>query len=266
MGLANVRSLISVNSVKSWARVLGSAAIVALLSATNSSQASITLEDLLNGGSIRVYDPVNQPNLCYDLTFFSFHNLSQSGDLNVPLDQIFVDAIWPGPNEPGIRFSSAAWVLNGPNLHYDLDFVFQVKHTSNAVRDCLTGSTLRFFGGIQRMFPLSSKSMVQVSNTVFDVDSRAPLAANWVYMTQFQYHSYREDGHAFPGDPYGELEIVNHLEMTTRPEGGYVYVSRFDQTFSAVIPEANTSLSVIGLAAMAGITYRRRRVRASSKA
>ncbi len=70
----------------------------------------------------------------------------------------------------------------------------------------------------------------------------------------------------FPGGPYRELEISKDFSMSTgNGQNDRVFVSHFDQTFS-VIPEAKTSLSSLGLAAMAGYCFIRRRAAAAGKA
>jgi hypothetical protein len=232
---------------------------MAALSSAFSLHGAVTLQDLANGGTIRAYDPVNHPGLCYDLTFYNFHNITQNGDLNVPLSEIFVDVIWGGPgsveNEPGIRFSSALWSLSGSNLHYDLSLDFHVKTTG--LDYCLSDNTLEFTGGIR------GDARTQVAETVIDGDSRDSLAAKLVYIDSNGLQL--EDHTEFPGAPYRILEISKDFAMSTGSNGGYVFVSHFDQTFS-VVPEANTNLSAIGLASMAGIAYLRRRNASGSKA
>ena len=235
------------------------AVLLTVVSTALSLQGSVTLQDLVNGATIRAHDPVKYPGVCYDLTFYNFHNVTQNGDLNVPLNEIFVDVIWGGPgaveNEPGIRFSSALWSLDGSNLHYDLSLDFHVKQTG--LEYCIVDNTLEFTGGIR------GDARTQVAETVIDHDSRDSLAAKLVYITPNSLQL--EDHTDFPGAPYRILEISKDFAMSTGPNGGYVFVSHFDQSFS-VVPEANTNLSAIGLASIAGIAYLRRRNAAGSKA
>lgn len=237
----------------------GLAILMAALSSAFSLHGAVTLQDLANGGTIRAHDPVNHPGVCYDLTFYNFHNITQNGDLTVPLNEIFVDVIWGGPgaveNEPGIRFSSALWELDGSNLHYDLSLDFHVKTTG--LDYCLSDNTLEITGGVR------GDARTQVAETVIDGDSRDSLAAKLVYIDSNGLQL--EDHTEFPGAPYRILEISKDFAMSTGSNGGYVFVSHFDQTFS-VVPEANTNLSAIGLASIAGIAYLRRRNAAGSKA
>lgn len=223
------------------------AAVLAAIAAGNTVAAPVTLADLAAGGTVTSGDKV----------FFDFHNITQNGDLNVPLDQIFVDPILGGPGaveiEYGIRFTSAQWSLTGPGLSYDLGFDFHVRQSAN--QSLITDNTLEFTGGV------FNGGTIRISEGVLDHVSRATLANKFVFADSSG--SKLEDHQVFPGGPYRELEISKDFAMTTGQDGqSRAFVSHFDQTFSQKqVPEggvgATAALALAGLVGFATINRKR---------
>lgn len=200
------------------------------------SASTVTLQDLLDGGSI-----VNG-----DKEFFGFHNASQNGDLNVPYDKIFVDPILGGPgvveDEYGIRFSSAFWTLTGPNSGYDLSFDFHVRQAAGL--PLITDNTLEFTGDFV------GDGRASIAEGVMDHASGATLQHKLVFFDK--NGSVLLDHQVFPGGPYVELEISKDFAMSTGPAANSrVFVSHFDQTFSQRVPDGGPgvfgALSLVGM-------------------
>jgi hypothetical protein len=222
--------------------------------------ASKTFHDLfINGESIIVPSSVS-PTL--HLEFLNFRNLSQSGDLNVPLTAMFADPILGGPGfpalEPGLRFSSALWsVADGAD--YDVSFNFQVRmwNAAGQLVSRLTDNTLAILG------ELTGPGFIGVAEGVLDRPGNT-LASKFVYLTPtamvLQHHQ------VFSGGPYSELAIAKDMALLAGP-GGLASVSYFDQSFSEVtghVPEPSTSAAIVALMAMVwGATWRR--LQSSSK-
>ena len=223
-------------------------AVVWLGGISAAQAADTTLQDLINGASIRVFDPLN-PGAPNDLTFSNFHNVSTIGTLNVAYNQIFVVPVWDGPNEPGIRFQSALWTLTGSGQTYDLSFEFTVSHTF--LSPVLTDNTLSLTGGVL------GSGIAQVSEGVINPLNSQTLANKYVFTDGFGDQLVDHD--VFPGGPYSSIEIRKDFAMSTGVgQQGRVFVSDFDQTFSTV-PEASPGLVGIGLALVAGRQVLRRR-------
>lgn len=216
--------------------------LLAALLISSPSVNAVTLEDLsINGGQIIFEDKI----------FYGFHNVTQSGSLNVPLDQIFVDPVVGGTSggeaEHGIRFSSSLWTLAGPGLTYDLSFDFHVLQAQNAPK--ITDNTLEISGGFV------GTGRASISEGVIDHATSATLANKLVYFDSVGENLV--DHEVFPGGPYVEIEISKDFAMSTGTDpNARVFVSHFDQTFSQV-PEGGPSFA--GLAALALITVLGRR-------
>jgi len=228
------------------------------LSATQA--AATTLQDLINGASIRVFDPINHPGAQNELTFSGFQNVTQIGTLNVPYDQIFVSPIWGGVGglqvEPGLRFQSALWTLTGPAQTYDLSFEFTVSHTF--LSPVLTDNTLALTGSAL------GSGIAQVAEGVINPLNSQTLANKYVYTDALG--SQLVDHDVFAGGPYSSVQVRKDFVMSTgSAEGARVFVSDFDQTFSTV-PEASPGLAGIGLALVAGRQMLRRRATATREA
>lgn len=246
---------------RSQQRIAAALAVVWLGGVSTTQAATTTLADLLvPGASIRVYDPVNHPGLQNDLTFSNFQNLSQVGTLSVPLDQIFVVPIWGGVGglqvEPGLRFQSALWTLTGAGQTYDLSFEFTVSHTF--LSPVLTDNTLALTGAA------IGSGIAQVVEGVINPLNSQTLANKYVYTDVLGDQLVDHD--VFLGGPYGAVQVRKDFAMSTgSAEGSRVFVSDFDQTFSAV-PEASPGLAGIGLALLAGRQMLRRRAPQASEA
>lgn len=211
----------------------------------------MTLEDLIGGASIRVFDPINHPGAQNDLTFASFQNVSTVGTLSVAYDQIYVVPIWGGSGgtEPGIRFQSPLWTLSGPEQTYDLSFQFTVSHTF--LSPVLTDNTLALTGGVL------GTGIAQVAEGVLNPVNSQTLANKYVFTDAFGDQLVDHD--VFPGGPYSSVQIRKDFVMSSGSgEFSRVFVSEFDQTFSTV-PEASPGLAGIGLALLAGRQVLRRR-------
>lgn len=232
---------------------LATALAVVWLGGLPATHAATTLQDLINGASIRVFDPINHPGAQNDLTFSGFQNVSQIGNLNVPYDQIFVVPIWGGVGglqvEPGLRFQSALWTLAGPAQTYDLSFEFTVSHTF--LSPVLTDNTLALTGSAL------VSGIAQVVEGVINPLNSQTLANKYVYTDALG--SQLVDHDVFAGGPYSSVQVRKDFAMSTgSAEGSRVFVSDFDQTFSTV-PEASPGLAGIGLALLAGRQMLRRR-------
>ena len=195
-----------------------------------------TLADLAAGGTLTSGDKV----------FFEFHNITQNGDLNVPLDQIFVDSILGGPgaveDEFGIRFSSARWSLTGAGQSYDLGFDFHVRQSAGL--RLITDNTLEFSGGV------FNGGSIRISEGVLDHETRLTLANKFVFADSTG--AKLEDHQVFPGGAYVVLELSKDFAMFTGQDPqSRAFVSHFDQTFSQQGPEggvgSTAALAIAGL-------------------
>lgn len=234
---------------------LAAALVVAWLGGISAAQAAspTTLQDLINGASIRVFDPVN-PGAPNDLTFSNFQNVVEIGTLSVPFNQIFVSPIWGGvgglQNEPGLRFQSAYWSLTGPGQTYDLSFEFLVSHTLGSA--VLTDNTLALTGATL------GSGIAQVAEGVVNPLNSQTVANKYVFTDAFGEQLVDHD--VFPGGPYSSLQIRKDFVMSSgSAQGARVFVSDFDQTFSSV-PETSPGLAGVGLALLAGRQVLRRRM------
>jgi hypothetical protein len=232
---------------------LAAALAVVWLGGVTATQAATTLQDLINGASIRVFDPVNHPGAQNDLTFSNFQNVSTIGTLSVPYNQIFVVPIWGGVGglqvEPGLRFQSALWTLTGPGQTYDLSFEFTVSHTF--LSPVLTDNTLSLTGATL------GSGIAQVAEGVINPINTQTLANKYVFTDAIGNQLVDHD--TFTGGPYSSVQIRKDFLMSTgAAQDARVFVSDFDQTFSTV-PEASPGLAGIGLALLAGRQILRRR-------
>jgi hypothetical protein len=197
-----------------------------------------TLADLQAGGTIT----------SGDLTFSDFANISQVGDLAVPLSDIYVLAIINNGNY-GIRFQSADWSLSGASLNYDLAFNFDVTTTDGSL---ITGNALQVTGGY------TGAGQSQIAETI-NSPSEVTLANEYVYLNQGYTgvdHTY--DSATFTGQT--SLLVNKDFSMTTGPDPlAGIFVSHFDQTFStAAVPEP-TTLALAGLGGLGMFWQLRRR-------
>jgi hypothetical protein len=221
------------------------ALLAALLTSAVPSARAITLEELLVPGAEVISG---------DKVFFEFHNVIQNGDLNVPLDEIFVDPIIGGPgpveSEFGIRFSSALWRLEGPNLHYDLGIDFHVRQASLGPSR-ITDNTLEITGGFE------ADGSAHLAEGVLDHITGATLVDKNVF---FDRNGVKlQDHQVFPGGPYRELEISKDLALETElAVGSRVFVSHFDQTFSQPDSGPGTLATVAAFGLVLGLAKRAR--------
>lgn len=228
---------------------LSSLAAAALAVASTSNALAVSLADLAAGGSI----------ISGDKEFFDFHNITQTGDLNVALADINVVPIIGGPSIPesefGIRFQSAQWTLAGPGLQYDLGIDFHVRQVAG--RAIIHDNTLEISGGFV------GDGRAQVSEGVLDHATSATLANKYVYFDA--QGENLTDHHTFPASTvppggYTELEISKDFQMSTgAASDSRVFVSHFDQTFSQ-IPDGGSSaaLAFVALGSVLGVFRVRR--------
>jgi hypothetical protein len=223
-------------------------AVVWLGGVSAAQAADTTLQDLINGASIRVFDPLN-PGAPNDLTFSNFLNVTTVGTYSVPYDQIYVIPIWGGGTESGIRFQSALWGLQGSGQTYDLSFEFTVSHTF--LLPVLTDNTLSLTGGVL------GSGIAQIAEGVINPLNSQTLANKYVFTDGL--NDQLVDHQVFTGGPYSSVQVRKDFAMSTG-EGQLdrVFVSDFDQTFSTV-PEASPGLAGIGLALLAGRQVLRRK-------
>ncbi len=206
-----------------------------LFMASNAMSASVTLADLAAGGSVTNGDKV----------FFDFSNISQVGDLTVPLSSIYVV---PAEDEGdlGFQFQSALWSLSGANQNYDLGFNFEVKTTDG--QPLITDDTLEITGA--QLLGGSS----HIAEVISLPDEGGTVGSSLVYFNSGG--AYTEDGTVLVGGPYSVIEVAKDFAMTTgNNPASQVFVSHFDQTFSQV-PEPSSAL-FLGLGGLALACYRR---------
>jgi len=199
------------------------------------SQSTVTLADLAAGGSVTNGDKV----------FYDFSNISQVGDLTVPLSSIYVVPT-EDEGDLGFQFQSALWSLTGPLQNYDLGFNFEVKTTDG--QPLITDDTLEITGGI--LFGGST----HIAEDISLPDEGGTVATSLVWLSKSG--SYTEDNEDLIGGPYAVLEISKDFSMVTANNpGGHISVSHFDQTFSQV-PEPSSAL-FLGLGGLVLACYRR---------
>ena len=224
------------STVKSRLFVTGILVCGALLFlASNARSQPLTLADLSSPGASMTNG---------DKVFFNFQNISQVGDLTVPLSSIYVVPITVG-GDYGIQFQSSLWSLSGADQNYDLGFDFQVTTTSGQA--LITDNTLSVTGGIDY------DGATHIAETVTDPNNDS-LANKLVYITPTSQNLV--DNEVFPGGPYAVIDISKDFSMTTGDDPlSQVFVSHFDQTFSEV-PEPSSAL-FLGLGGLALACYRR---------
>ena len=211
-----------------------SGALLFLSSNARSSQL-LTLADLATPG-------VSMTN--GDKVFFNFQNISQVGDLTVPLSSIYVVPIIVGADY-GIQFQSSLWSLSGTGQNYDLGFTFQVMTADGQA--LIDDNSLLVTGAID--FDGATHIAETITDTSFN-----PLASSLVYITSTGQSFV--DHEVFPGGPYAVIDISKDFSMTTGADPlSQVFVSHFDQVFSQV-PEPSSAL-FLGLGGLALACYRR---------
>lgn len=212
-----------------------------------SQAATTTLLDLVNGGTITSGDKL----------FYDFRDVIETGDISVPLNQIFVTSIQVG-DDYGIAFTSAGWSLasNGPAVSYDLDFTYNVMATAPGytiigaglsmvaahqgggraqIEEDLLTTGLGFVGDMNVFLnapPLGLSDLV-------DSDSWSPPGYTTLVVE-------KDFGMFIPGFvPVDQFDIHS------------VAVSEFNQTFAQIIPEPSSVLST-ALLLTSGMLVRRR--------
>ena len=179
-----------------------------------------------------------------DKVFFDFNNISQVGDLTVPLSQIYV-VPYTYNGEYGIQFQSADWSLSGANQSYDLGFNFEVTTTSG--QPLIEDNTLQVVGAVL------NGGQTHVGEDVTDLDENS-LASNLVYINSSGQNLISHQ--VFPGGPYAVIDVEKDFSMVTGSDpDSQAFVSHFDQTFSEV-PEPSSAL-FLGLGGLALACYRR---------
>jgi hypothetical protein len=216
--------------------VTGALAAGALLLTAPNAVSQETLADLASGGSITNGDKV----------FSNFSNISQVGDLSVPLSSIYVEPIDVG-GDLGIRFESALWSLSGADQNYDLSFNFQVSTTSGQA--LIEDDTLAMTGGI------NADGATDIAEGVTDTNANT-LASNYVYLNSDGQQL--TDNESLTNSPYAVINISKDFAMTTGADpSSQVFMSHFDQTFSQV-PEPSIAL-LFGLGGLGMLVFRRRK-------
>jgi len=233
-------------------RILTTLAVAAMLLCSSTAQAaSLTMAELLAGGTLINFDKI----------FFNFRNFTQDDTfLLVDPSDIVVSTITDtvlGEPEWGIRFEHN-WNLNGPNQHYDLGFDFNVAILPGFPFS-ITDNTLSIVGGGNGDFD------AHVAEGVTDPANLNTLANKFVFIsTQGTKLIDHQDF------PYWVtvLEIHKDFGISTGPgANSNVFVSHFDQTFSQdAVPEPGTWLLVGGAAPILVALVRRRRRKNQSRA
>jgi hypothetical protein len=209
----------------------------ALFCLSSNVRAQTTLAALMDGGSLTNGDKV----------FSDFANLSQIGDLSVPLSDIAVVPIIVDGNL-GIRFQSALWSLTGANLSYDLSVDFQVSTTDGSA--LITADTLALTGGTVG----TDLTATHIAEGATDVLNNS-LANNYVYINSSG--QLLSDTESLLGAPFAVVDISKDFAMQTGNDSSdQVFVSHFDQTFTQVVPEPASAM-VLGLGGLVLLGYRR---------
>ncbi len=186
--------------------------------------------------------------------FENFHNFTQAGDITVPTDEIFVFPIIGGPGivetESGIRFESALWTLIGPGLTYDMGLDFDAFVLDGPA---FTDNTLEVTGGIEGV-----GSGILIAEGVVDESNGDSLASKLAFILESGIQL--QDHQLFPHSALG-LEISKDLALFTGPNGGVVFASHFDQTFSTnpEVPEPSTWAAGLAMSVIVGGGFWRRR-------
>jgi hypothetical protein len=216
----------------------------ALLFAASNALSQETLADLAAGGTLTVPTPYG------GLVFYDFSNISQVGDLNVPLADIYVVPTFDDGNY-GVQFQSALWSLGGASQNYDLGFNFQVAAVNGHA--IIEDDNLALTGGI--LFA----GATHVAETVSTVDDTS-LSSLLVYINS-SGQSLENDATFTGGGAYDVIKITKDFSMNTGADPlSQVFVSHFIQTFSVVseVPEPST-LALAGLSGLGMLLFRRRK-------
>ena len=199
------------------------------------SQSTVTLADLAAGGSVTNGDKV----------FYDFQNISQVGNLTVPLSDIYVVPT-EDEGDLGFQFQSALWSLTGPLQSYDLGFDFLVRTTDG--QPLIEDDTLEVTGGI--LYDGST----HIAEDISLPSEGGTVATSLAYINSTGANT--EEDTDFVGGPYSVIEIAKDFAMNTGSNpNSQVFVSHFDQTFSQV-PEPSSAL-FLGLGGLALACYRR---------
>ncbi len=191
-----------------------------LFMASNARSANVTLADLSVPGTSITYG---------DKVFYDFSDISQVGDLTVPLSDIYVVPVLIN-GDYGIQFQSALWSLSGADQNYDLSVYFQVTTTSGL--PLIEDNTLTVSGGVQ------NGGAFDIEENITDPDYHT-LANSYVYENSIG--GSIQDHETF-GGLYAVIDVDKDFAMSTGDNPlGEVSVSHFIQTFSQV-PEPSSAL------------------------
>jgi hypothetical protein len=207
-----------------------------VVSSTTANAQSTTMDALAAGGNITVGD----------LVFYNFQNVSQVGNLSLPLSTINVVAYTDVNGNSGIEFQpNTSWSIQGALQSYDLSFNFKVTTTSGL--GLIEDDTLQVTGGEM------NSGALQIAEGVTDTSANT-LANSYVYITDASQKLM--DNETFTS-PQTVINVSKDFSMNTGDnELAQAYCSHFTQSFSEV-PEP-TTMALAGLGGLGLLLFRRR--------
>jgi hypothetical protein len=216
---------------------IGAAIILTTAFALPANATTISMADLLAGGSI----------VCGDKTFGNFHNFGSTatGGADAPTAaQIFATDINCGTNNPGLLWNSGVWNVNAPNQTIDTFWSYRVSVNP--------GSGMVIGDADMQFLSATADNGADIHITDSFFDSNGFVDSLLIDLSQ----GPQTDHHILFPPGYAWLDVNKDVSLESHALGN-ASLSTFTQNFSQVPEPATLSLIGVGLLAF-GFASRRR--------